>query len=479
MSLQILGDVFVTFHDLAQASPWPTGVAFFVVVIYFTVKFTDLPKKLKAKIWFAPAKPTPCSNCSFPAEVYSVESKKVYCKFCACLLHHPGMKTEKHSLEALVETEEGVQMISYLLPNFLTFSILFVFFYMVTRPSNDQILGASYCPVIQQARQTLVRWDPSIFYYWKAHFAQFCDFEDSAWRLYIDAWFRGVVTRTDSMFLILAAFVKAFLFEKYIELVLAKVMGVLYGVLAILVRQFEHLIPSRFHFLEDIARSISFNKLIKASGKCPPPTFWRARPMQNWMEGWKYMMDRRTRLFSYYQGHAQAIQTSLLRGLLYGAVFIRLACLFLGADSYLRAFFDALGLGPLMRREQEMFLGLTGHGVVEPEEHQPYYSERLITMGFMHIFSHRALAVSSVLEVGGSIMEGLRGALWPLARMLFFPGLVIVTLRLFYTRTMAKQTAYFNRQWPVVRAEIFGSCSRDDLVDWKNAQFRRKKLIEQ
>jgi len=482
MISQMFVSAFYGLRDLARASPWPTGISLVALLVCFAISCSRAldPKshkaqlwlKIRAKIWFEKPKPIPCSNCApYAAETYCVECKKVFCKFCCCLLHHPGMKTEKHSIEALVSTEQGVQILSHLLPNFLTCTIVMVFMYMVTRPSDTQILGASYCPVIQRTRQSLVQWDPSIFYYWKASFAQFCDFEDSAWRLYIDAWFRAVVTHTDSLFLVLVAFVKAFLFEKYIELVLARIMGIFYALLAILVRHLECYIPSSLHYLEGIAKSISFNKLFKPTGKAPPPTFWRKRPKQNWLEGWKYALDRQTRLFSYYQGHAQGILVAVLRASLYGAVAIRLACIFFSADHYLRMVFSALGLGPLMKREQNMFLGLTGM-VEEPTSHQPYYSEWLLTSSFMHIFAHHGVH-NSVLEVSGSLFEGLRAAIWPVARTLFIPGLVAGVLRIIYTKTINKQNAYFLRQWPETRLEIFGSCNRENLVDWKNASFRR------
>lgn len=481
MVVQMLGDAFTAVRDLACVAPWPTGIAFTVLMVYSAVKFTTLPAKIKVQaikkgVWWEKLKPTPCSNCVFTGETYCVECKKVYCKFCACMLHHPGMKTEKHSIEALVHSEPGVKVLSPLLPDILTLSIFFVFFLMCGRVTDDQILGASYCPVIQRTRQTLVRWDPSIFYYWKGHFATFCDYEDSAWRLYIDAWFRAVVTRTDSLFLVLVAFVKAYVFEIFIEKLLAKVMGLMYGLLAVVVRNVEAKIPNKFHFLEDISKFVSLAKYIKVAGKIPPPppTFWRRRPIQNWMEGYRYAFDRHTRLFSFYQGHAASIAVTLFRGLLYGSLAIRLACILFGADYYIRTVLSTVGFGEMMEREQNMFLGLTGHHEVQ-EYHKPYTSEWLFTMGFMQVFTHRAMAFDSVLEVAFSLFAGMRAALWPIAKMVFFPGVAMFALRAIYTKTIKKQDLYFNRNWPSYRQDVYGSCNRDSLIDWKAVSFKRPK----
>merc|ERR1719453_1753359 len=99
--------------------------------------------------------------------------------------------------------------------------------------------------------------------------------------------------------------------------------------------------------------------------------------------------------------------------------------------------FSAVGMGPMMQREQKMFLGLSGI-VTEPQKHEPYFSEWMFTMGFTHVISQRWISVTSSLEVVASVFEGLRAAFWPMARVLFIPGLIFLVVRTYWTKTINK-----------------------------------------
>ena len=65
-----------------------------------------------------------------------------------------------------------------------------------------------HCPATQTLR-TAARHDTVFYYHTKSHLSVLCEHEDSMWRFFTDLWVRGVVTQTDSWYLLFVQFKSA------------------------------------------------------------------------------------------------------------------------------------------------------------------------------------------------------------------------------------------------------------------------------
>lgn len=173
-----------------------------------------------------------CANCAGasgePPCVFCVETNQLLCKRCVGALTYPGTKGNEWTLEPLRKME-GLQTVTIIIANISIFCLL-VFTLSTSTIGDNYFRGESTCPGLSLGRQTLARWDANVFYYFKRTLAEMCDLEDSFWRLLLDGWIRGVVAGTDSLLLLGATILKAWIFKTAVSVFLQPVFGALYVV---------------------------------------------------------------------------------------------------------------------------------------------------------------------------------------------------------------------------------------------------------
>jgi hypothetical protein len=289
-----------------------------------------------------------CSNKKEPAKVYCVDCKKPLCKFCVALLHHPTTKAEKHSIEEL-DADQSLEILTPILLDLLVLGGV-VFLMSGSSITPEYFQGTSYCPGVTRARSAFVKYDPNLFFYFKADIAKYCDLEDSYWRFFMDTWIRGVLTETDTWLLICSELVKALAFEELVRIVISHVIPWFFAPVATLVRFVEVQIQ-RFtydhegrkhtltHFLEKTAKVVEkislAPKLQLDSGvTVVPRTLRRRRPSEDWLEDLSYQWSRLTRRQHLYSVEAHRACTFVLRGTLVFAVVVRVACMFMGGELF-------------------------------------------------------------------------------------------------------------------------------------------------
>ncbi|CAE8622584.1 unnamed protein product [Polarella glacialis] len=267
-----------------------------------------------------------CGNCKMDdktqpeifCETYCVDCKKTLCRFCTVLLHHPTTNFEKHSIEEIIHTSSGgVKIFSPVLLDILLLSAAF-FLLSGSGITEDYFGGTSYCPGLSRVRWGLARFDANVFFYYKEPLAQYCDWEDSYWRFFMDTWVRSILTGTDGWILLITSFIRAITFEEFIRIIITPVIAFAYALIAFCVRSFEiylhrvfyerlegdeHVVTKWLVKLEQVIKRLSFaeNLHIKDAKPPPPPTHRRKRPAEDWAEFARYWLDRRLRLMDHYK----------------------------------------------------------------------------------------------------------------------------------------------------------------------------------
>lgn len=451
-------------------------------------KITDLPKKyytlyIKSKIKWEPPKQDKCSRCDKDGKeegglVFCVDCKPglIYCRFCACLTHHPTMKKfEQHSLEEIKKGDrEGVKVISPILPDMLILGF-FVFTLLVLRTLNtDNILGASYCPTVNRLRKWTIYWDPNAFYYFKDRFAEFCNVEDSFWRIHIDLVIRSIYAGTDSYLLLFISSTKAYMFATFIEWILSPIAGYMYGILGQTVHIIEQNMPQDYEWLEKYTSRFQilskFGKYFKAS-KAPPLTERRRRPMQNYYEGFIYLKNRQMRMFTYYKDYAQVVMTSLVWASFRFTIVVRFLCIAVDLDDFIRGVLNRIGLAENLHQYRTRFSQMTG---VQEASHVAYWSD-WFTMNTASL-AYRAVSpeAKQALQVSTGLLAGARATMWPIFRVAFIPLAIFIGVYIQWKKLIKKQNKQFAEDWGSVRAQIFGACNRDNLVAWRDVKFNRQ-----
>mmetsp|Transcript_25688 Transcript_25688/g.47437 ORF Transcript_25688/g.47437 Transcript_25688/m.47437 type:complete len:533 (+) Transcript_25688:74-1672(+) len=449
-------------------------------------KIQDLPmnkyKQLKASFTLKPPDKDKCASCGKAvAEVFCVDCKNpgvAYCRFCACLLHHPSMKTEQHSIEEILDPEKitGVKMISPILPDLLFLTVVIFTIAVTGSLTEEHILGASYCPTTNRIRKWLVYFDPNIFYYYKAPFAENCNIEDSFWRtIVIDLWVRAIATGTDSMLLLLqSSFIGTF-FAVFVNFFFSRIVGFLYGVFAQLVHWMESTLPREDHEgnpsifvkLAEVSKRISFSKFVKA----PPLTEWRRRPMEDYMENWRYFKKRQLRVFKAYEAHAQGMMSALIWRTWQACVGIRFLCIVIDFDIFIRALLNLLGFGSWVEHCRKRYMRMTG--VRAFEDNLAYWSDWIGLSFAKYGFTFLSGEVKAA-ELSTGLAYGVRSTMWPLLRRVMIPALLIILGYISWKRLLMTQKEQYTKGWPAVRMAIYGTSGRDKLVDWKSVVFRRQ-----
>jgi len=168
------------------------------------------------------------------AKAYCVEKEQVLCCKCVGLSTYPGMEGAEWTLEAIDELHGDVQPITIFIVNVLV--VLFLLSALWKSGVSDEYFkGASTCPALGVGRQTLARFDATLFYYYKSSLASYCDIEDSFWRLLMDGWVRGVVSGSDSYLLLFSTLPKALLFKTAVSTFLKPIYAVLYATCGMMV----------------------------------------------------------------------------------------------------------------------------------------------------------------------------------------------------------------------------------------------------
>uniref|UniRef100_A0A7S2BG43 B box-type domain-containing protein n=1 Tax=Alexandrium andersonii TaxID=327968 RepID=A0A7S2BG43_9DINO len=434
----------------------------------------------------APGKsgPPSCANCAEKGAVYCVDCKKSFCRFCAVLLHHPSTKLEKHSMEEIDINKLPVKILS---PVLLDLCLIFVGAFLLSGPgiTAEYFSGNSYCPALSRGRRWLAKTDANLFFYYKAHLAKYCDWEDSYWRFFMDTWVRGILTDTDAWLLIISQAVRAVIFEEFLRVLVTPAVAVVYAFFATMVRLVEweialFLTEAQKKSVNNVGEAfakISFATSLAIKDKKPPPpaTLRRKRPMTDWVEGAKYWYDRHTRLISYYRAQAQAACRFVLWGSLKVTFFVRVVCMVLGHNAILSAMKYA-GFGDLGAKHVSWFSESSGMDLKRLQEGARFtdtsYSDWLAVGLFWQVVQRLPVVGWLGQEAGGVIADGF-WALLPILSRVAVPVLCLLLPPALFFRKIARQKASFADQWKKSTVkEIYGEMSRKEPAkEWEKVTF--------
>eukprot|EP00747_Dinoflagellata_sp_TGD_P033744 gnl/TRDRNA2_/TRDRNA2_136817_c0_seq1.p1 gnl/TRDRNA2_/TRDRNA2_136817_c0~~gnl/TRDRNA2_/TRDRNA2_136817_c0_seq1.p1 ORF type:complete len:443 (-),score=82.12 gnl/TRDRNA2_/TRDRNA2_136817_c0_seq1:123-1451(-) len=420
-------------------------------------------------------KPPGCVNCAEKSDVYCVNCAKPLCRFCVSLLHHPTTVTEAHSIEEIDKARKGVQIITPILVDLCVLWVLSIGLaeIAITKEYFDHV---SHCPTINYGRRMVAKYDANLFYYYKASIATYCDIEDSYWRLLVDTYARAILTGTDSWLLILSAFPKAFLFEEVIRILGAPLAAAPYALIALIMYRVERLVPKSpiFVHLEKIMIKMSLAKRLALIGKAPPPTLVRSRPASDFMEKYRYMKGRYSRRFDYHVEQCLVVLRFFLKCTVWGALYIRVACMLLGRQiirPVLLPLMRLVGLKATMEQHQALFSAATG---IENESQAHYASDWLLLSGLQSAFNaipfEKLLSLVNVkmaTSVGGQIFAWL-----PMFIILGVLYALLSTPMYLWKKVLAKQQKAFVAKWSSHYCQaIWGECSREHQCDWQKLRF--------
>jgi len=462
----------------------------------------------RAKLWLpwkvaVKASKSKCGNCTQPAQVYCVDCAKELCKFCTTLLHHPDTKMEKHSLEDIVQKSDGVKPeVRIISPILLDLIVIAASFFLLSGSGikEDYFQGASYCPGLGRVRWSVARLDANIFFYWKNEFAQYCDWEDSYWRFFMDTWVRGILTNTDSWILLISAFIRALTFEEFLRVIISPIVAYTYAVLAYCVQMVEFWLHSflyeklegddhtvtkwlkriskvvdRFHFAQTLGI---------IDGKKPAPrTHRRKRPSTDFAEYVTYMWGRNFRMLDYYQSQARTACNVILKGSLAAAVLIRIFCILFGGTPFV-ALAWAVGQGARAEQHREWFKTHTG---ILPYDEAPagqaYYTDWFFAVAARQAVVNGIPVLRLLLgEVGVAAGEGVFKFVPVLLRL--WPLFLILGLQQGYKLIIQRQQKRFSDLWKKqFREECWGKMSRENPCGgtaYKELHFscEKKKLLK-
>jgi hypothetical protein len=174
-----------------------------------------------------------CKNCGQKAKFWCMDCSKKFCPQCALHQHPPGTSSEQHSIEELCDnwSRDGVHILSPILPEIMAVLASLWMFTYVPMFEENYLTRADMCPVVSSFRQASAYLDPHLFYWYKASFTSWCNYEDSFWKLLTDAWVRGIVTETDSSLLVFMNLPQALLFEVVVVIVMVPIISVMYALL--------------------------------------------------------------------------------------------------------------------------------------------------------------------------------------------------------------------------------------------------------
>lgn len=433
-------------------------------------------------------RPRTCERCTQQATVYCVDCKASMCKFCACMVHHPTTKLEKHSIEEIKQSVDGIKILS---PILLDVLIVLLLVMMTYEGAGIEWRVDNQCPCVSRVRRHAAYFDMNLFYWFKQHFAVACNTEDSFWRLLIDTWVRGFVLGMDSFLLIISTFSGAIIFEEAARIILAPVLGSIYACLEVAVRAAEcnitwgPLVDNRDR-IESLVANSSIAQLFSPEGKPPPLTFPRRRPYTDQYEQLMYHWGRKIRSFEHYRGHAQAVVTYMLRSTVLFSLMIRIFCMVVPVADCFRAVLGTFGMQSVLDRHAINFQSATGI-----YQFNSVYTDWV----FMTVSGALVRLVPGMGGYGEAAITDVFSVSLALARIRWVTVLVVFYLiyrfaRWFVKRYLAEQRKAFDEKWkgefgicydiwgvapPAKPAHVaawrqeHGGCGR---VDWASRTFR-------
>lgn len=356
--------------------------------------------------------------------------------------------------------------------------------------------GDSYCPALSRGRRWLAQLDANLFFYYKAHLATYCDWEDSYWRFFVDAWVRGILTTTDSWLLLFSEGVRALIFEEFFRVLLTPCIALAYALVAALFVLIEweifkviyedcegdeHRATKLLTQVETAVKRVSFaSKVVIRDKKRPPPlTLYRKRPSEDWLEMCRYWYDRQTRTVSYHRAQAQSACRFVLRGTLWAAFIIRVVCLLFGNIS-LFWLVDLVGLSTAGDRHMQWFAQSTGLDTAALKagdwSSDTKYSDWLVSVGVTQALSKLPLIGSVGEDVGQSAV----GALRPLLRKYLIPAFVLLPPPFLFAWKIRRQRDDFKVNWKKSTCkELFGAMSKTaPAANWEQVRFSSRPLAD-
>lgn len=328
---------------------------------------TFSPRKARCSRCDLSAKQQPCATIYCPDCVWP---NRFFCDDCAVREHHVGSRVQFHSLERI--STYGVHVITPLI-DFLLLPLISVYlFWHIGIPSKDYAYGEDVCPTVRSIRAPFFAFDAAFASLLKSVFAYWCAAEDGYWRLYMDAWARGVVSSSDSLALILATLPRALIFRFTVErLLLVPVLSLLNAIICTFFHVLEGVQavhPRASDALLDKApvvwSLIGFIHNVTDTFVSPdmrvPLTYPRKRRSMNFLEGAAYTMGRKLRVFaSYYYGAAARVSTFFTVGFL-SALLFRLICVAVDAGAYVRGGLSRVGLPDISEGSWSVTFALSG-----------------------------------------------------------------------------------------------------------------------
>jgi hypothetical protein len=346
--------------------------------------------------------------------------------------------------------------------------------------------GSSYCPALMRGRSTLIQYDANLFFYVKGKMATYCDFEDSYWRFFMDAWIRGVLTGTDTWLLIACEFWWAFVFEEFVRVVVTPIIAWVYAIVATAVNSLEQKIELFISQEEDQAAhpiskfldktkevvdflSLAHNMELDASlAKVPPQTYPRRRPYKDWVENCGYWTERTTRQLSRYRAQALSACRFVLRGTLVVALALRVLCKLVGGSGFVLVA-RLVGNGELIEQHKTWFTEGTG---IVPET-AGYYSDWLVTLLAGQLLGSNVFRGAGMFTlVGSSFVSDSRAALAGVLLRLFL-GLVFLLIPPFLCyRFLSRQREQYKVAFKEYKKEALHGMDRNNpMKDWKACKF--------
>jgi len=349
---------------LMQKQFMKDGVAFLKEVRGIFAQYLGMP---------APGPPgTKCKNCSNTAKFWCINCSKKFCPQCTIHMHAPGSVGEQHSIEELTELykRDGVHIISPILPEIMGVILVTWICTCVNMISENYLTRFDMCPVVTTMSEASAYIDPHLFYWYKASFTSWCNYEDSFWKLPMDAWVRGIVTETDSTLLVFMNLPQALLFEVVVVIVMVPILSMMYALLLNIIFAAELYIPQTDFFLEverianffDITNSKYFGTTRMDSSA--PQTKPRRRKATDFMDAWTYWLARKMKYFRYFYNTTSASMKNFAWKVTMAVMGFRLACVWFGLGGYVRDLFAVFGWQTKIAMHQMWFQDAAGRMLV-------------------------------------------------------------------------------------------------------------------
>lgn len=385
-----------------------------------------------------------CKNCGQKAKFWCMDCSKKFCPQCALHQHPPGTSSEQHSIEELCDnwSRDGVHILSPILPEIMAvLASLWIFTYVPMFEEN-YLTRADMCPVVSSFRQASAYLDPHLFYWYKASFTSWCNYEDSFWKLLTDAWVRGIVTETDSSLLVFMNLPQALLFEVVVVIVMVPIISVMYALLLNVVFAIELYIPDT-----DLLRQVeSVTNLFDITGnqyfgsassaledmdRKAPDTKPRRRDATDFMDASSYWFNRKMKYFRYFYNTTSASMRYFAWQVTMTVVCFRLACVWFGWGGYVRDLCAALGMQTKIATHQMWFQDAAGRMLLSES----------------HVWS-TASALPDVVKAFVSVMpEPLIRSAWMCGKMLIVAWILTAAAICSFAVVIVKQRRNFSKRW--------------------------------